>query len=77
MSRKLIELPAAVARAFVKNMLALPRAEERDQARRDRGPSAARAQATLHRQASAFRRERDVFANEGSRLTRIGTMQGR
>src|ERR1700757_4130697 len=49
----------------------LPAGGERDQARRDRSPSAARAQAALHRQASAFRGERDVSADEGSRLTRI------
>jgi hypothetical protein len=55
---------AIVALAIVWNVLA---ADRRDQARRDR----ARAQAALHRQASAFRRERDVSADAESRLTRI------
>jgi hypothetical protein len=68
MPRKPIELPPAVARAFVKDMRAFLAEKERDQARRDRGPSAARAQATLPQQASAFRREGDVLADERLRL---------
>jgi hypothetical protein len=65
MPRKPIELPPAVARAFVKDMRAF--LVEKNAIKRDEiaGSSAARAQAALHRQASAIRRERDVSADAG------------
>jgi hypothetical protein len=65
MPRKPIELPPGVARSFVRDMhafLAEKNAIKRDE---DRGAPAARAQAALHGQAPALRRERGVSADAG------------
>jgi len=70
---KPIDLPPAVARAFVKDMRAFFAEEDKHkQTRRDRSPPASRAQGasgTAREEAAAVGREKDVSRNEGYRVT--------